>query len=192
MVRSRASIVALASALTLLAVAVGAGGCGGGSRSEPTNAQSTHAVLASYLHQVEPIRLAVNRLLDKADPILAANHRGRISALQASRRMEALERRFAAYTVDIAAIEPGNPQLRALHAIYAHTYVLEDSYLSALVSGLAERDLGELPDTQSEQRAAIIQWRTGLTVLARRAGYSLPRDLQAAGRGEIAPSPDGG
>ena len=189
MARSRASIVTLAGALALLGV--GAGGCGGGSRSEQTDAQGTRAALASYLHQVEPIRLAVNRLLDGADPILEANHRGRISPRQASRRMEALERRFAAYTVDVAAIEPGDPRLRALHAIYAHTYVLEDSYLSALASGLAERDLDDLPDTQSEQRAAIIQWRTGLAVLARRAGYALPGDLQAAGRGEIAPSSDG-
>ena len=57
--------------------------------------------------------------------------------------------------------------------------------------GLAERDLGNLPDTQSEQHAAIVQWRTGLTVLARAADTSLPADLQQAGRGEIAPSPDG-
>jgi hypothetical protein len=56
---------------------------------------------------------------------------------------------------------------------------------------LAESDLDSLPDTQSEQRAAIIQWRTDLTVLARAADAPLPADLQEAGRGEIAPSPDG-
>ena len=68
-------------------------------------------------------------------------------------------------TVDVAAIQPATPQLRALHAIYAHTFILEDSYLSALVTGLA--------------------------VLARRAHFKLPADLQVAGRGEIRPSPDG-
>ena len=105
--------------------------------------------------------------------------------------MGALERRFADYTVDIAAIQPATPQLASLAAIYAHTFIFEDSYLSALTTGLAESDFDDLPNTQSEQRAAIIQWRTGLTVLARRLGYKLPADLQVAGRGEIAPSPDG-
>jgi hypothetical protein len=105
--------------------------------------------------------------------------------------MGALERRFAAYTVDMAAIQPVTAQLRAVNAPYAHTYIFEDSYLSALTTGLAEGDLDSLPDTQSEQRAAIIQRRTGLTVLARAADAPLPADLQEAGRGEIAPSPDG-
>ena len=104
--------------------------------------------------------------------------------------MSALERRFAAYTVDIAAIRPEDV-LRGLHAEYAQTYVLEDAYLSAIASGLAQHDLGNLPDTQAAQRAAIIRWRTGLTVLARSAGFVLPADLQQAGRGEIAPSPGG-
>jgi hypothetical protein len=45
--------------------------------------------------------------------------------------------------------------------------------------------------TQSEQRAAIVEWRTGLTVLAHRVSLALPPDLQQAGRGEIAPSPGG-
>jgi hypothetical protein len=147
--------------------------------------------LVSYLRQVEPIRLAVNRLLEGADPILSAYHDNRISPRRASLRMGALERRFAAYTVDIAAIQPATAQLRAVNAPYAHTYIFEDSYLSALTSGLAGRNLDRLPDTQSAQRAAIIQWRTDLTVLARRARLDLPGDLQAAGRGEIAPSPNG-
>lgn len=145
----------------------------------------------NYLQQVEPIRLAVNRLLEGADPILTAYHDDRISPRLAARRMGALERRFAAYTVDMAAIEPTTARLRSVNAPYAHTYILEDSYLSALTNGLAERNLGGLPDTQSDQRAAIVQWRTGLAVLARRAALGLPADLQAAGRGEIAPSPTG-
>jgi hypothetical protein len=185
MARSQARTTALAAVLGLLVTI--AGGCGESS----TSTQDTRAALAAYLRQVEPVRLAVNRLLDRADPILSAYHDRRLSPKVASQRMQALERRFAAYTVDIAAIDPSTPQLRSLHAIYAHTYILEDSYLSALASGLGERNLDDLPDTQSEQRAAIIQWRTGLAVLARRVGFALPGDLQVAGRGEIAPSPDG-
>jgi len=105
--------------------------------------------------------------------------------------MDALERRFAAYAVEVAAIAPASPELRDLHRLYAHTYVLEDAYLSALATGLAERRLGGLPDTQSSQRAAIIQWRIGLEEIARRVGLVLPGDLQVAGRGEIAPFPGG-
>jgi hypothetical protein len=131
----------------------------------------------------------VNRLLTGADPILQALRAHHISAAGAADRMGGLERRFAVFTVDIAAIQPVNDTLRSLHAAYADTYILEDTYLSALVSGLAHRNLDALPRTQSTQRAAIIRWRTGLTVLARKNGLSLPPDLQQAGRGEIAPSP---
>jgi len=65
------------------------------------------------------------------------------------------------------------------------------AYLSALVAGLADGELTDLPNTQAAQRAAIIRWRIDLTVLARAADAPLPADLQQAGRGEIAPSPDG-
>jgi hypothetical protein len=167
------------------------GGCGGGSGSTAASTQSERRALGGYMRKIEPVRLAVNRLLEGADPILSASSEGRISPSMASRRMGALEKRFAAYTVDVAAIRAATPQLRSLHAIYAHTFIFEDSYLSALTTGLAEHDFDHLPDTQSEQRAAIIQWRTGLEVLARRLSYPLPADLQAAGRGEIAPSPGG-
>jgi hypothetical protein len=184
----RANVPLLVMVLALTAML---GGCGGRSISASVSAQRERAALVSYLRKVEPIRLAVNRLLGGADPILSAYHDSRISPRQASLRMGVLERRFAVYTVDIAAIQPATTQLRLLHAPYAHTYILEDSYLSALTTGLAERNLDGLPDTQSAQRAAIIQWRTGLTVLARRAALELPGDLQAAGRGEIAPSPQG-
>ena len=180
--------------LALLAVSgllAATAGCGGRSRSTEGSPQSQRTALLGYLREIEPLRLAVNRLLNGADPILADYARGRLSTLAASRRMGALEARFAAYTVDIAAIEPATPGLRGLHALYAHTYILEDSYLSALVVGLAERDVANLPNTQSEQRAAIIQWRTGLAVLAGRLRVVLPGDLHLAGRGEIAPSPHG-
>jgi hypothetical protein len=105
--------------------------------------------------------------------------------------MGALEDRFAAYTVDIAALQPADPGLAAVNAPYAHTFILEDSYLNALVNGMAEDDVDGLPDTQSEQRAAIIEWRVQLEVLARKLGVTLPPDLQQAGRGEIAPSVSG-
>jgi hypothetical protein len=143
------------------------------------------------MRQIEPIRLAVNRLLSTADPTLEAFGDHRITGPQAARRIGALERRFAAYTVEVTAIQPRTAMLRSLHAEYAHTYILEDAYLSALVTGLAERHLNGLPDTQATQRAAIIAWRTGLTVLAQQTSTPLPADLQQAGRGEIAPSPGG-
>jgi hypothetical protein len=141
--------------------------------------------------QIEPLRLAVNRLLEGADPILGGFRERRITAGEAAARMAALERRFALFTVDVAAIQPATPALRALHSEYAQTYVLEDAYLSALASGLAQHELTDLPHTQSAQRASIIRWRTGLTVLAQTAHVPLPADLQQAGRGEIAPSPEG-
>lgn len=181
---------ALLAAIVALAAAAAAG-CGAESRSAARSVQSQRNALLSYLKQLDPVRLAVNHLLEGADPILAGYSRGRLSPPRASLRMQALERRFATYTVEIAAIEPTLPELRALHAVYAHTYILEDSYLSALTAGLAARDFAGLPNTQSDQRAAIIQWRTGLTVLAERLQVRLPADLQAAGRGEIAPSPQG-
>jgi hypothetical protein len=185
----RARIVVLASALALHGLTLG--GCGGQSASARTSARAQRAALVVYLRQVEPVRLAVNRLLEEADPLLSAYRRGHLSPARAALQMEHLERRFADYTIDIAAISPETPQLRSLHATYAHTYVLEDSYLSALVTGLAERNLAGLPDTQSAQRGAIIEWRTGLAVIARRVALALPPDLQQAGRGEIAPSVGG-
>jgi len=141
--------------------------------------------------QVEPIRLAVNRLLDGADPILGAFRDRRIAAGVAAARMGALEQQFAAFTVDVSAIQPATSVLRTLHDEYAQTYVLEDAYLSALASGVALSELDSLPNTQSVQRAAIVRWRTGLAVIARGAQVILPADLQQAGRGEIAPSPHG-
>jgi hypothetical protein len=151
----------------------------------------TRAALDRYLAQIEPIRLGVNRLLEGADPILVAYREGRVRAVRAAAAMAALERRFALFTVKVAAIRPSTPTLRGLHAEYAQTYVLEDSYLSALTAGLAQRELADLPHTQAAQRAAIIRWRTGLSVLAQEVQLNLPADLQRAGRGEIAPSPQG-
>ena len=170
--------------------AVGLTGCAAAAQPKSGRMPSRGAIHA-YLQQVEPIRLAVNRLLGQADPIIKAFHDHHVSPSQAGRRMGRLERRFAEYTVAVAAIEPATSQLRVLHAGYAHTYVLEDAYLSALANGLAQSKLDDLPNTGAAQRAAIIDWRTGLTVLADRAGVDLPADLQQAGRGEIAPSANG-
>lgn len=141
--------------------------------------------------EVEPIRLAVNKLLGGADPILEAFNDRRIAPGKAARRMGQLEQRFAAYAVDVAAVDPPTARLRTLNAGYADTYVLEDAYLSTLVARLANGQLTDLPNTQAAQRAAIIHWRIDLTVLARAADAPLPADLQQAGRGEIAPSPNG-
>lgn len=145
----------------------------------------------AYLAQVEKVRLPVNRLLDEADPILSGYRDHRIGANEAQRRMDALERRFAQFTVEIAAVHPVPASMRAAQAAYAHTFVLEDAYLSALVNALPERRFDELPNTQNDQRAAVILWRTRLQQVADQLGVKLPADIQAAGRGEIAPSPLG-
>jgi hypothetical protein len=176
------------AASAILAAVLPFGGCGGDSAGRGT---PSRRALVDYVQRVEPIRLAVNRLLDDADPILEGYRRHRLSPKEAGRRFDRLERRFAGYTERIAAIEPKNRQLEQLHRPYAHTYVLEDAYLSALAAALPEQRFDHLPDTQARQRAAIIEWRTRLTLLAARTGARLPADLQQAGRGEIAPSPGG-
>lgn len=157
-------------------------GCGGGKTASAK-------ALTDYFRQIEPLRLAVNSLLGGADPILSAYREHRLSPLEAQRRFDRLERSFAIYTERIAAIAPGTAELRHAHDIYLHTYFLEDAYLSALTSALPSGKFDGLPHTADAQRAAIIEWRTDLTVLAARAHVRVPEDLQVAGRGEIAPSP---
>lgn len=159
----------------------------------PSGASSTvpGSMLRSYVAQVESVRLPVNKLLNGADPILDAYQDKQISPQTASARMNALEMRFASYMVDVDAIDPPDAALRRVNAPYAHTFLLEDTYLSALASDLVDGDFDGLPDTQNAQRRAIIEWRTQLELLARSAGVRLPADLQQAGRGEIAPSPSG-
>lgn len=80
----------------------------------------------------------------------------RITRKQAAQRIGVLELRFAAFTVKVNEVRPTAPPLRALQAEYAHTYILEDAYLSALVSGLANDELGDLPNTRtsSERRSS--------------------------------------
>jgi hypothetical protein len=179
------------AAWCLLALSLALAGCAAAARSQDSAPSRERSALQSYLAQIEPLRLGVNRLLEGADPTLRAFAAHRITPRQAAQRMGTLEARFAAYAVNVAAIEPHGARLRSVNAPYAYTYVLEDSYLSALVAGLAAGSPDHLPDTQSQQRAAIIRWRIALTVLARSLGVALPADLQQAGRGEIAPAPGG-
>ena len=169
--------------------AITAAACG---QSPPVHAGTTAADLKAYLAAVEPIRLGVNTLLQGADPIIAGFQKHSLSDAQASAKMGALEQTFETDTVDINALQPSDPALAAINAPYAHTFILEDSYLNALVSGMAEDNLSNLPNTQSDQRAAIIEWRVQLEILGRKLGVALPPDLQQAGRGEIAPSVSGG
>lgn len=179
---TRALAVALGSAaLALLPL-----GCG----ADTSTAEHRQA-LEDYVARVQPIRLGINELLDKADPILEGYRDGDLSAAEAQRRLGRLEAGVAAYAVQIAALEPVPPEMQAAHDAYAHTFVLQDTYLSALVASLKSREFDELPHFQNQQRAAIIAWRTRLQVLADRWGATLPANLQIAGRGEISPSPTG-
>jgi hypothetical protein len=155
--------------------------------ASPLAAGSLHA----YLRAVEPIRLGVNRLLEDADPILDAYRAHRSTGDETAAAMDTLERRFAEYTIRINALRPSDPTLTRINISYAHTYILEDAYLSALVAALPGGDFSTLPNTQAAQRASIIEWRTQLEVLARRSRARLPADLQQAGRGEIAPTVTG-
>ena len=164
--------------------------CGPPSGSKGPSA-TTGAELRAYLATVEPIRLAVNQLLNDADPVLEGYRDKKLTGAQASIRMGALEQTFATYTVDINALEPADPLLRSINAPYAHTFILEDSYLNALVNGLAGGELSNLPNTQNDQRTAIIEWRVQLEILGQRLHIALPADLQQAGRGEIAPQVSG-
>lgn len=172
-------------ALALLAAALAAVGCG------HSESRSERDSLRAYLVRVEPIRLGVNRLLDRADPILAAYRADRLSAISVHRRLSQLERGFAAYGKRIAAVGGAPDAMRSEARSYAHTYVLEDAYLRALTAASPRRCFDHLPNTQDEQRAAIIAWRVRLELLAARLHVALPADIQVAGRGEIAPSPSG-
>jgi len=173
-------------AALLTAVAVTLTACG----SDTTTADRRHA-LEDYVGEVQPIRLGINELLDRADPILEGYRDGELTAKQAQRRLNGLERGVARYAVQIASVEDVPDEMRAAQDAYAHTFVLQDTYLSALAAALPSRAFDELPHFQNAQRAAIIAWRTRLEVLARRWGATLPADLQIAGRGEISPSPNG-
>ena len=179
----RLAIAAIAAAT---AIAFGSAACG----SDTTTADRRQA-LEEYVAAVEPIRLGINDLLDRADPILEGYRDGELTGKQAQHRFDRLERGVARYAVRIAAVDDVPDELRAAQDAYAHTFVLQDTYLSALVASLRSREFDELPSFQNQQRAAIIAWRTRLHVLADRWGAQLPADLAIAGRGEISPAPTG-
>jgi hypothetical protein len=153
------------AAVVAATLALAAAGCG----ADTTTADRRQA-LEEYVAKVQPIRLGINELLDKADPILEGYRDGDLSAKRAQRGIDRIERGAAGYAVRIAAIQDVPEEMQAAQNAYAHTFVLQDTY---------------------EQRAAIIAWRTRLQVLADRWGASLPADLQIAGRGEISPAPTG-
>ena len=176
----RGALAVLALSLVVFA------GCG----ADTTTADRRQA-LEDYVAKVQPIRLGINELLDKADPILGGYRDGRLSAAEAERRMGQIERGVARYAVQIAAIQDVPEEMQAAQDAYAHTFILQDTYLSTLVAALRSRQFDELPHFQDQQRAAIIAWRTRLQVLADRWGVTLPANLQVAGRGEISPSPTG-
>ncbi len=178
-------LVALAAVFTA-ALALTALGCG----ADTTTADRRQA-LEDYVAKVQPIRLGINELLDRADPILEGYRDGDLSAKQAQRGINRLERGAAGYAVRIAAIQGVPEEMQAAQDAYAHTFVLQDTYLSALAAALPTRAFDELPHFQNEQRAAIIGWRTRLQVLADRWEATLPANLQVAGRGEISPAPTG-
>jgi hypothetical protein len=173
-------------AVALVAGALLLAGCGA-----DTSTADRRQELERYVAAVQPIRLGINELLDKADPILGGYRDGDLSAAQAQRRMGRLERGAAGYAVRIAEVEPVPDEMRAAQDAYAHTFVLQDTYLSALTAAIPDRAFDELPHFQNEQRSAIIAWRTRLQVLANRWGATLPANLQVAGRGEISPAPGG-
>ena len=178
-------LVALAAVLAA-ALALTALGCG----ADTTTADRRQA-LEDYVARVQPIRLGINELLDRADPILEGYRDGDLSAKQAQRGINRIERGAAGYAVRIAAIQGVPEEMQNAQDAYAHTFVLQDTYLSALAAALPTRAFDELPHFQNEQRAAIIGWRTRLQVLADRWGARLPANLQVAGRGEISPAPTG-
>jgi hypothetical protein len=191
------SAVGAAGAVLLLATACARSPASSpASPASPAGAAAASAAISagqlrSYVSAVEAVRLPVNQLLNQADPILDAYHDHRITPAVAAARMGAVEQEFAALAVEMGTIAPANPALARINAPYAQTYVLEDSYLAALASGLADGNLDGLPSTQNAQRQAIVAWRIALEVAAARAGVTLPADLQQAGRGEIAPGLDG-
>jgi hypothetical protein len=176
----------LATVLLSAASSLAALGCGA-----DTTTADRRAALEDYVAAVEPIRLGINRLLDRADPTLEGYRDGNLSTKQAQRGIGRIEHGAATYAVRIAAVDDVPDEMRAANDAYAHTFVLQDTYLSALAAALPTRAFDELPHFQNEQRAAIIAWRTRLEALAERWGAKLPADLQVAGRGEISPSPTG-
>jgi len=165
-----------------------AAGCGSARNSASPRPADQQAVRA-YVGAIEPVRHRVDRLLSGTDPILRAYRDHQLSATAAQRRLRRIERRFVTYVDAVAAVRDVPPDLMAAQHAYAHTYVLEDRYLRALIAALPSRHWDRLPRFAAEQRRIIVQWRAALAIEAARVQVPLPNDIQRAGRGEIAPSP---
>lgn len=163
------------------------GGSGGGAADTPRPAE--RQALRAYVIQIEPLRLRVNKLLDGAGPILSGYREHRLSAAAAQRGMRRLERSFAGYEARVAAVHPVPPDLVPAQRAYAQTYVLEDAYLRALTAALPTRHWASLPRFEDRQRRVILAWRAAVALEAARVRVPIPRDIEIAGRGEIAPSP---
>lgn len=165
-------------------------GCAGSSKSNQPQPADQQA-LRSYVHQIEPLRHGVDDLLEGADPILRGYHGNALSVAQAQRGMRQIERRFARYKAEVAAVKPVPPDLAAAQRAYANTYVQEDAYLRALIAAMPRRHWSTLPHTEDAQRQALVAWRASLALEAARVDVQIPGDIAVAGRNEIAPDPDG-
>ena len=189
--RPRARRVTVAAALVAAAVAALVVGCGGGSSGSDAAQTQERQALTSYVSQIEPLRLGVNKLLDGADPILGGYREHRLTSAEAQRRLTRVERRFATYMREVAAVKPVPPNMVGAQRAYVHTYRQEDVYLRALIAALPRRDWRGLPHFEPSQRRALVAWRAKLAIQAARLHVALPTDLEMVGRDEIAPSPSG-
>ena len=175
----------MGAALVAALVAAGCGSAGSNDAPRPAEQQAFRA----YVRAIEPLRHGVDRLLDGADPILSGYREHRLSAAAAARTLRQLERRFMGFENAVAAVRNAPPDLVAPQHAYAHTYVLEDRYLRALIAVLPSRQWDRLPRYEDRQRRTLVAWREAMALEAARVQVPLPNDIQIAGRGEIAPSP---
>src|SRR5262245_13325994 len=99
--------------IALLIAAAALAGLAAGCGADESTAERRQA-LEDYVAEVEPIRLGINELLDKGDPIMGAYADGRFDAAEAKRRMGRLEAKEADYAVQIAEVDPPD-DVRAAH-----------------------------------------------------------------------------
>src|SRR3954447_23172488 len=109
---------AIAAMLCASALALLGADCG-----SDTSTADRRQALEDYVATVQPIRLGINGLLDRADPILEGYADGDLTAGEAKRRMGRIERGVADYAVQIAEVEPVPDEIRQVQDAYAHTFV---------------------------------------------------------------------
>jgi hypothetical protein len=96
----RAGVTRHARALAVSCLCmVALGGCASQTTSPAVTQRAGRTAIERCMGEVEPIRLAVNKLLGGADPILEAYHDRRIAPGEAARRTGRLEQRFAGYAI---------------------------------------------------------------------------------------------